>query len=726
MKYSLLMILLAVPAVLAQNKGATPDPVPGSVTMPLDEYNKLVELADKPTSKPERPPVPYTVNRASLKLQVTGESVSGTIEIEGEVLATGATKVPLAGAVTLLDARQQGRPLPLQQADGVNTAVLTGPGEFAVTLDAGIRLNIDAGRASFALPAPSAGAVQLTLTVPGEHTDVEISPGLVTGRTSSGGQTIVDATLEPGRVATIGWATREKTAPVFPREVRFLSDVKTLVSVSEARIGLAALVDITVVQGEPQRFELAIPAGYEVTGASGSSLESSDVQSGVLILTTATPALRSHQFLVSMERTVDNPKAEVPFLSFKGAQRETGEVLVESQGTMELAAAETGGLKRMDLKESNPSLRSLAQNTLQAAFRYHRQPAEPLGLALNWVRFPDSNVLAAVAERAVVTTLVTSEGRSLTEVTLVLRNQAQPFLKVELPAGASILSADVAGEKVKPVTAPDGARVPLLRAGFHPSGDYKVSFVFLHSGAPFAKKGGSEIALPKMDLPIGLLEWEVFLPERYKVKDFGGDAISTNLLPVAERNMAAEEEAPEWQVTGHVDLKSMGSGVLGGYVVAQAGGLIPNAVVTVVEKTSGIVHRATTDAGGRWRVSNVSSGTVAVTASASGFNRFQREFDYDARRPMELQFTLKLGTLTEQIEVNGRDAGDLMHITPGLAKEAAAAANAPSSNVGNLQRRVAGVLPIAVDVPHAGNSYRFVRPLVLDEETRVTFDYKTR
>jgi hypothetical protein len=43
-----------------------------------------------------------------------------------------------------------------------------------------------------------------------------------------------------------------------------------------------------------------------------------------------------------------------------------------------------------------------------------------------------------------------------------------------------------------------------------------------------------------------------------------------------------------------------------------------------------------------------------------------------------------------------------------------------------LQRRVAGVLPIAVNVPRDGSSYRFVRPLVVDEETRLTFSYRSR
>jgi hypothetical protein len=51
------------------------------------------------------------------------------------------------------------------------------------------------------------------------------------------------------------------------------------------------------------------------------------------------------------------------------------------------------------------------------------------------------------------------------------------------------------------------------------------------------------------------------------------------------------------------------------------------------------------------------------------------------------------------------------------------AQNQASSNVLDLQRRVAGVLPVRMDVPHAGNSYRFLRPLVLNAETRLKFDY---
>jgi hypothetical protein len=755
MKTGLLVLLLAVPAaVLGQDKGGLPLPAPENVALPLDEYNKLVELANKPAKKPEAPPLPYAIKRAELKLQVTGESASGSIEMEGEVFAKGGAKAPLVSGLTILNAQEKGKDLPLEQEGGVDTAVLSGPGEFNITLQTGLPLSIEPGRASLSLPAPAAGAVRLTLAIPGDHTNVNLSRGLITARSSSNGQTTIEATLEPAQTATLWWATRENAAPVAPREVRFLSEVETLVTVNEAELGMAALADITVLQGDPAQFELQIPAGFEVTGATGASLESSEVDSNILTLKVANPALRSHQFLISMEKSIDAPKADLPLASFKGSQRETGEVLVETAGTMELTATESGSLKRMDLKETNPFLRDMARHSLQAAFRYHRQPTEPLGLALQWVRFADFPVLAAVAQQATVTTLVTSDGKSLSEVKLVLKNQAQPFLKVNLPGGASIVSADVAGEKVKPVEGADGNRVPLLRAGFRPAGSYEVSFVFMHSGTPFEKKGDAQLSLPKMDLPIGLLEWEVFLPERYKVTDFGGDAIPARLLPVApEEEVAAAAEAGAYSsngtqpngamavmlgrdagelldpMSGFADVDNLRPGQLGGFVVDQAGAIVPNAHVIVTHMQTGASRRTRTDAGGRWVVSDVPSGRVNITVQAAGFTREEQQIDYESSRPSRFSCVLKVGSLTEKIEVVSSSeaiARASQQVEREARKAAAQVENAPSSNVMNLQKRVAGVLPIRVDVPHAGNSYRFVRPLVIDEETKVTFNYKTK
>jgi hypothetical protein len=728
----LLTGMLVLPGFAAADEIAPP-PVPasGNVTLPLDEYNRLLELASKQPRKLDAPPVPYSLKRADLKFRVTNESVQGALQLQGEILHRGATKIPLTTGMAILDARQEGKSLPLELENGTHTAVITGPADFAVTLDAGLPLNIEAGRASFSLPAPSAGSVRLSLAVPGDHTNVRISPGLITSRSSANGQTAIEATLVPGQLANIWWTTREIAAPAAPKEARFLSDVKTLVSVSEADLRIAALTDITVVQGEPSQFEIAVPAGYEVTGATGASVESSEFESGVLTLKISSPALRSHQFLISMEKSISATKSDTPFLSFKDAQRETGEVLVEGAGTIELTAKEAGGLKRMDFKETNAYLRSLARFPMQAAFRYHKQPNEQPALALEWTRFPDSSVLAAVAERAVVTTLVTTEGRSLTEVRLTIKNQAQPFLRVALPGGA-ILSAEVAGEKVKPVEGPDGSRVPLLRAGFRPVDSYTVSFVFMHSGAPFAKKGGSDLSLPKMDVPINLLQWEVFLPERYKVKDFGGDAIAANLLPAASLDVSGAEgdvvEMGDQYFVRNIEFVSPLPGQLGGVIVDPTGAVVPNARVTVTHLDTGAIRNVVTDSSGRWIVSNLPSGRVKIAANVPGFKQFAAQINYDASRPVPIGTNLQVAAAMETVTVNSSsvDVRDYQRIEREARKQAEKQQLAASANVTNLQQRISGVLPVRIDVPRAGNSYHFARPLVLDEETKVSFTYKSK
>ena len=714
----------------AQQRDILPLPSTGNVTLSLDEYNRLISLAARPVKKAEGVPLNYALQHADLKLHVVADSVLGSVQLEGETYTKNATKVGLTAGMTVLDARQDGKLLPLQFDNGMTTAVLPGSANFVVALEAGLPLGIEAGRASFAIPVPSAGSARLTLRVPGDHTNVRIAPGLITNRSSENGQTSIEATLVPGQTASVWWTTREVVTPAVPRETRFLSSLKTLFTVSESDLRVAALAGVTVVQGDPAAFSLSIPEGYEVTSVTGPTLESSETRENRLILNVTSPAQRSHEFLISLEKSITDSKANAPFLAFLDAQRETGEALVEGTGTMDLVSQESGSLKRMDVKEVNPYLRALSRFPLQAAFRYHRQPSEPPALALRWTRFPDSSVLAAVAERAVVTTLVTVEGKSLTEVKLTVKNQAQPFLKVGLPAGASIVSAEVAGEKVKPVQGSDGSRVPLLRPGFRPDGTYEVSFVFLHSGAPFAKKGGSDLALPGMDVPIDLLQWEVFLPQQYKVKDFGGDALATSLLPPTYSTEPLDTVAfLEPAADRDFKMPSLSPGQMGGLIVDPSGAAILNARITVLHPDTGTTLNATTDTAGRWVVSNVPSGHIRITAVAEGLKTYVQEASYDASRPAPVSFSLPVGAVNESVVVEARTVHGLAQGTGGekqARKRAQDAENAASANVVNLQQRVAGVLPVAVEVPRAGNSYRFVRPLVLNEETKVTFTYKTR
>ena len=218
-------------------------------------------------------------------------------------------------------------------------------------------------------------------------------------------------------------------------------------------------------------------------------------------------------------------------------------------------------------------------------------------------------------------------------------------MKVVLPAGASMLTVDVAGSPAKPADGSDGVRVPLLRPGFRPDGTYTVSFVYLNAGTAFARKGDMQMTLPRMDVPVNVVEWELFLPGEYRADRFGGSAIAAHMIE--------------------------------GFAVAGS-----------VAETVGV---------------SVSEPSLAAAGAARQGDRKANEI---VNRPAD-----------DASRRGGRDQDAVQQ----MAQE-----GAPSANVQLLQRRAAGVLPVRIDVPHAGTSHRFFKPLVVDEETVVTFRYHKR
>jgi len=725
--FSMAALLVSSLTASAQNgSSSVPLGSPGTVTLSRAEYDRLLDLASRRPSPIDVAPVGAVLNRAEIRVRVDGSSARATMRIDGDVLRPGVVKVALLKGATLLDARLENRPLPVTAEAGAHVALVQGPGPFVATLETGSALTFNPGRGSFVLPVPAAGSVTATIDVPGDQTDVRLSSGLILRRASASGRTTIEATLAPGTPAEVSWSTHDSApSPAAARDVRILADVKSIVSIGEADVRLIALVNATVVQGEPAQIVVAIPQGYEFSSATGASLERSDPRAGEVVLFLLDPAQRRHQFMLTLERTLaaGTQKLVTSLPAIPAAQRETGEVAIEGLGTIEVSSpAETPGLRRIDVRELDPSLAGASRQSLLAAYRYQRTSEEPPTLALDIRRFADAAVLSAVAERGVATTLVTSEGRALTEVTLWIRNRAQPFMKVDLPANASILSVEVAGSPAKPVTGSDGNRVPLLRPGFRPDGTYQVSFIFQQSGAPFLKKGDMQMLLPKMDVPVNVLEWELFVPDQFRVDRFDGNAIDASLITLPGSSTATSYAAAPAPAPVHYG--PLQSGQIVGTATDVSGAPLPGVTVTVEVNGNRLV--AVTDVNGRYLFSNVGSGKARVTGQLSGFKSTRRNVQFD-QRPQQVDLRLEIGEITESVAVSAESPAVFAVGTPWPNEQARQSADTtPSQNVQNLQRRAAGVLPVRMDIPRAGTSHRFVKPLVIDEETQVSFRYKRR
>ena len=145
-KILVLMLMICVAAIAQQRNSVLPLPNSGNVSLSLEEYNRLVELATKPTKKPELPPINYSVKHADLKLRVEDESVSGAVQLDGEVFKKGMTKVPLTTGMTILDVREQNKGVPLTPENGSQVAILNGPAEFSVNVNVALQLRVEAGK----------------------------------------------------------------------------------------------------------------------------------------------------------------------------------------------------------------------------------------------------------------------------------------------------------------------------------------------------------------------------------------------------------------------------------------------------------------------------------------------------------------------------------------------------------------------------------------------------
>jgi hypothetical protein len=141
--------------------------------------------------------------------------------------------------------------------------------------------------------------------------------------------------------------------------------------------------------------------------------------------------------------------------------------------------------------------------------------------------------------------------------------------------------------------------------------------------------------------------------------------------------------------------------------------------VTIELQTVAGPRTAVTGSDGAYSISGVASGEVTASASLLGFEPARTSFLFE-QRPMRVEFALEIGSLQETVTVSAESPNGRSAPPP------AAAPAPPSQNVINLQRRTAGVLPIRVDVPRAGTSHQFVKPLVVDQETVVKLRYKRR
>ena len=115
--------------------------------------------------------------------------------------------------------------------------------------------------------------------------------------------------------------------------------------------------------------------------------------------------------------------------------------------------------------------------------------------------------------------LMSADGKELVQARYAVRNNQRNFVKVTLPAGATVWSVSLAGRPIRPGQSPDGSLLlPLEKSrGGEDAPAFAVEILYLTKAAAWSEKGREKVTLPALDLPISRTGLLLYYPPLFRV-----------------------------------------------------------------------------------------------------------------------------------------------------------------------------------------------------------------
>jgi hypothetical protein len=497
----------------------TPASADGWVVLPVEEYRALRERAIPPAPLPPAPPVDATLTRVDYDLRVDGDSIAGRALLTIDVLKAGWTRVQIPAGLMVRDARLDGQPVSL--VEGPPPHVLLGrAGRATLTLDIVIPLTASAGSESIALPASPSPISRIALVLPKSGVDLSVTGGFIADHAETAGESRWTAFGRPNQPLTLSWKRKvDDRRAELPLRVR--ARLTSVVGLGEDTCQVTTAVRVEVLQGLAREVTLALPAGLVVNHVNGATVGDWESAGAMLRVRLLEPVSTEISFVVQgdMRAPRDGPFT-VPLVRMPSAERESGGVAVDVVGAGEIAGRQARGLEPTDPSELG-DVATGRESPSMIAFRLKPLAGtEPRSLAVTVVRYTPQAVLVANVEEARYRALASEDGRLLVHVRYAVRNNQRSFLKVTMPSGSTVWSAEVAGRPIRPGAAEtDAILLPLEkgRAGVE-APTFAVDLVYLQRIDAWTDKGRARLDLPALDLPVSRTGLELYYSPRFHVE----------------------------------------------------------------------------------------------------------------------------------------------------------------------------------------------------------------
>ncbi len=535
---------------LAQDKPTDPSHAAGWVVIPVEEYRVLRAKAYPVEHDPEPPPLDATLTRVDYDLHVTGELAQGHANLTVDVLKDGWVRVPVPAGLLVREARLEGKQVPLVPGPQGKSAshlcaLLSRPGRSVLTLDVDVPVATSSGNESITLPSTESGITRAWVALSRQGIDLKVEGGFLSDKAEAGGETKWLAYGRGNEPLTLSWRKKMEDHHV-ELPLRMRGSLTQLTSLGEDATSVYAEASLEIVQGAAREVRIQLPEKITINQVSGAMVADWEMKGGELAVTFLEPVEHSARFVINGEaRLPRDGVIDIPLLRLLNTERDTGGVAVEILGAGEIKEQKAQGLEDADASDLGEMIAS-RQSPALAAFR--ARPGEAgatRSLSVNVARYDQQAVLMANIEEARYDVLMSADGKELVQARYAVRNNQRNFVKITLPAGASVWSASLGGRPARPGQSPDGSLLlPLEKSrGGEDAPAFVVELMYVTKASPWEEKGKEVVTLPALDLPISRTGILLYYPPLFRVSAEPGTFRTEEYQAPVSAALAPTEEA---------------------------------------------------------------------------------------------------------------------------------------------------------------------------------------
>ncbi|MGA8342927.1 MAG: hypothetical protein WB781_13405, partial [Candidatus Sulfotelmatobacter sp.] len=511
-------------AAQAQEKPTEPSHIAGWVVIPVDEYRVLRAKAYPVEHDPEPPPLDATLTRVDYDLHVAGDLAAGRANLTVDVLKDGWVRVPVPAGLLVRDARLDGKPISLVPgAPGKGathlSALLSHAGRFELLLDVDVPVTSSAGDESISLPSTESGVTRASVLLPQPGIELKVGGGLLSEKSETSGETTWLAYARGNEALTFTWRKKTEDHHV-ELPLRLRGSLTQLTSLAEDSTSIYAEANFEVVQGAAREVRIQLPEKVTINQVSGAIVADWEMNNGELDVTFLEPVEHRARFVINGEtRLPRDGIIDIPLLRLLNTERDTGGVAVEILGAGEIKDQKAQGLEDADATDLGEMVANRQSPALVAFRARSGETGAMRSLSVNVARYDQQAVLMANIEEARYQVLMSADGKELVQARYAVRNNQRNFVKVTLPAGATVWSVTLAGRPVRPGQSPDGSLLlPLEKSrGGDDASAFAVEILYLTKAPAWSEKGREKVTLPALDLPISRTGLLLYYPPQFRV-----------------------------------------------------------------------------------------------------------------------------------------------------------------------------------------------------------------